>query len=149
MTDIEKVEDLIDKQAKISVIHNFGQTPNILFKKPHLKRKLPTLDDSFSFSNHYRFLTKCPASLMDIKECVSDIKFSNGQINAVGKSRLMVPPLNNRYVDWGNADNSMRLYGFDSSRPISVFEDLHIGRVTCALFLENDLITGGDDAVNS
>ncbi|DAZ94511.1 TPA: hypothetical protein N0F65_011864 [Lagenidium giganteum] len=42
--DIEKIEDPIMRNAMLSQIENFGQTPSKLFTSPHPARKVPTLN---------------------------------------------------------------------------------------------------------
>jgi hypothetical protein len=43
VVDIDAISDPIIRDATIAQIHNFGQTPNRLFKHPHVARRVPTV----------------------------------------------------------------------------------------------------------
>ena len=64
----------------------------------------------------------------------------------MGGNQLLVPASFNRYLDFGTLDKSVRLCSIDNNKAITVFENLHVGRITCAKFADyNVLITGGED----
>lgn len=43
VVDIDAIEDPVMREATIAQIHNFGQTPKLLFRKPHVARRVPTV----------------------------------------------------------------------------------------------------------
>lgn len=147
--DIDKIEDLMQKKATIGIVHNFGQTPTQLLKKPHPKRK--PRDDSMRFADSLDYIVRSAHPLKEIKgEAISDINFLQGldKVVAVGSSKVLVGPQFNRYLDWGYLDRSVRLVALDTQKSILVFEHLHIDKVTCAVFADNSiLLTGGSDGL--
>ncbi|KAJ3259318.1 hypothetical protein HK103_002516 [Boothiomyces macroporosus] len=145
--DIDKIEDPIEKQATISIIHNFGQTPRQLFKKPHPPRGNDPSEQLYRMEKNYTALIQSAAPLKDMNGCApSDIKLYGGQILTTGASKVFIPPSYNRYIEWGNSDYSIRVVANDSPKPIIVFESLHVGQITHAVFVDQDtLVTGGED----
>ncbi|KAJ3324756.1 hypothetical protein HDV06_006064 [Boothiomyces sp. JEL0866] len=145
--DIDKIEDPIEKQATISIIHNFGQTPRQLFKKPHPARGNDPSDQLYKIDRNYSALIQSAAPLKEMNGySPSDIKLYSGQLQATGPSKVFIPPTYNRYIEWGNSDYSIRVLSNDSPKPIIVFESLHVGQITHAVFVDQDtLVTGGED----
>ncbi|KAJ3272044.1 hypothetical protein HDV01_005996 [Terramyces sp. JEL0728] len=145
--DIDKIEDPIEKQATISIIHNFGQTPRQLFKKPHPSRGNDPSDQLYKLDKNYSALIQSSAPLKDLNgNPASDIKLYTGQLLATGTSKVFIPPTYNRYIEWGNIDYSIRVLSNDSPKPVIVFESLHVGQITYAVFVDQDtLVTGGED----
>ncbi|KAH9262136.1 hypothetical protein BASA82_000814 [Batrachochytrium salamandrivorans] len=124
--DIDKIADTVEKQATIGIIHNFGQTPQQLFKKPHPRRASDVIQN----------------------QAISDIWMSAGsdKLMAVGACKLFIPPTCNRYIEWDYLDNSLRLCQSDNGKTLGVFENLHIGHVSCAAISDQKLlVTGGSD----
>jgi WD40 repeat protein len=145
--DIDKIEDPVEKQSTISIIHNFGQTPRLLFKKPHSKR-LSRDETICRIDLHYNLMVHGNASLKEIDtKKVSDVRISSsGLLLAGGGSRIYVPGSYHKYLEWGNFDDSLRIYYSDTNRLVAVFESLHIGRISIALFVDTDtLVTAGED----
>lgn len=80
--------------------------------------------------------------------------------------RLNFPPYD-KFLEWGFADNSIRFFFSDnrkvmhtlvprsgpvanSTKPAGLFENLHIGQISCACFADSKtLITAGEDCVVS
>ena len=146
--DIDKIENAVEKQSTISIIHNFGQTPKQLFKKPHPKRNPLPSDVFYRFEKHYSQLTQSAAYLKDLNGLsVSDtIITPTGHLLAIGPQKLFLPGNSTRYLEWGHFDHSIRIFQTDNNRKIAVFESLHIGQVSNAVFADSDtLITGGED----
>lgn len=63
--------------------------------------------------------------------------------------RLNVVPYD-KWMEWGYADNSIRFFFSDSRKPAGLFENLHIGQISCITFASSKtLITAGEDCVVS
>ena len=144
--DLDKITDPVEKQSTISIIHNFGQTPKQLFKKPHQKRS-QIQKDQFRIEEHFRLLKQTCRPLYEKPDRrVSDVKFLNGKLIIAGPDRILVPDNFSKYLEWGHLDDSLRIYNYDSDRCVSVFENLHIGRISAAVFADHEvLVTGGED----
>lgn len=60
--DLDTIDDHIQKSATIGIIHNFGQTPRQLFKKPHGPRLPPNRDplsaNYYNIASHAEYLTQ-------------------------------------------------------------------------------------------
>jgi WD40 repeat protein len=60
--DLDTIDDPIQKSATIGIIHNFGQTPRQLFKKPHGPRLPPNRDplspNYYHLATHAEYLTQ-------------------------------------------------------------------------------------------
>ncbi|CAM9604379.1 unnamed protein product, partial [Choristocarpus tenellus] len=41
--DIDSIKDPLLREATLAQIHNFGQTPSLIFKKPHPRREMPAV----------------------------------------------------------------------------------------------------------
>lgn len=53
-------------------------------------------------------------------------------------------------MEWGFADNSIRFFHGDSRKLAGLFENLHVGQISCATFADSKtLITAGEDCVIS
>lgn len=57
-----------------------------------------------------------------------------------------MPPSFDMYMEWGFSDNSVRFYSAESRKQIGLFEHLHVGQLSCALFADSKtLVTAGTD----
>jgi hypothetical protein len=146
--DMDKIEDPVEKQSTISIIHNFGQTPKQIFKRGHPKRNpLPSEPLSIMDKNFFHLIPTA-VYLRDIGgRAVSDIQFNySGQMFVVGPRKKFLPGNTMKYLEWGHFDRSIRLYQTDNQRRLAVFESLHIGQISATVFADQDtLITGGED----
>jgi beige protein homolog 1 len=145
--DMDKIEDPIEKQSTISIIHNFGQTPKQLFKKPHQKRN-NLGGTNLRIDKDFRLLIQSISCLKDLEgRTASDIRVSTtGQLLVIGSCSIFVPHNYSKYLEWGHLDDSVRIFQYDSNKEVAVFESLHIGKISCAIFADNEcLITGGED----
>ncbi|KAK2811445.1 hypothetical protein FQN50_002068 [Emmonsiellopsis sp. PD_5] len=169
-TDLDAIDDPLDRLATIGIIHNFGQTPHQAFQKPHpqreeLSHKHKRLDTAVES------LTRLPFTLLgrstrkqlircghganfhaDSHERVSSLLFSWKQDRLLCSAafRLNIPPNYDKYIEWGFSDGSVRFYATDSRKLIGHFEHLHIGQLSGALFADSQtLITSGTDCTIS
>lgn len=149
--DLDNIEDPVERLATIGIIHNFGQTPHQVFTKPHqpreeMRHKIKRLDTSAEG------LTLLPFPLLESKERVASLIFSSklDRLLCATAFKLNHPPHYDKYLEWGFADNSVRFYFNESKKLAGLFENLHQGQLSCALFASSQLlITAGEDCVIS
>jgi len=145
--DLDAIDDPVERLATIGIIHNFGQTPYQVFQRPHPAReharhKYKRLDSAAES------LTRIPGTLLDDEERVASLIYVSkvDKLLCSGAFRLNIPPTYDKYMEWGFADNSIRFYAADSRKQIGLFEHLHVGQLSCALFGDSKtLITAGTD----
>lgn len=147
--DLDAMEDSIERLATIGIIHNFGQTPYQVFQRVHPRKedekhrvaRLDTIAES---------LIKLPFPLHEGDERVVTLTYSPNQERLLCNApcKLYLPPACRSYVQWGYSDNSLRFFSADSSKKLlGLFEALHIGPISTALFADSKtLISGGADS---
>lgn len=149
-SDLDRITDTNERNITAGVIHNFGQTPHQVFTKPHPAREhvhCPTrrLDTGI-------FMLRClPNPLLESKERVSSLTYAPklDRLLCASPFRLNFPPWD-KHMEWGFADNSIRFFHGDSQKLAGLFENLHIGQISCATFADSKtLITAGEDCVIS
>ncbi|KAF9891214.1 hypothetical protein FE257_004778 [Aspergillus nanangensis] len=147
--DVDTIDDPVERLATIGIIHNFGQTPHQIFNRPHTQRedvryKIPRLD------RLAESLTQLPLSLLDIGEQVSSLSMKHDRLLCAAPLRLNIPPLHDKYMEWGFFDGSVRFYSADNRKILGHFEHLHIGQLSCAIFADSrTLVTSGTDCTVS
>ncbi|RMZ91036.1 hypothetical protein DV736_g1746, partial [Chaetothyriales sp. CBS 134916] len=145
--DLDAITDPVERLATIGIIHNFGQTPYQVFQKPHpvrenVNHKYKRLDSAAES------LTRLPSTLLESGERVASMVYSwkADKLLCSGAFRLNIPPHYENYMEWGFSDNSLRFYSADSRKQIGLFEHVHIGQLSSALFADSKtLITSGTD----
>ena len=145
--DLDAITDPVERLATIGIIHNFGQTPYQVFQKAHpardqIRHKYKRLDTAAES------LTRLPSTLLDSEERVASLTFSwkLDKLLCSGAFRLNMPPNYDIYMEWGFSDNSVRFYSAESRKQIGLFEHLHIGQLSSALFADSKtLVTAGTD----
>jgi len=149
--DLDNIEDPVERLATIGIIHNFGQTPHQVFLKPHqareeMRHKIKRLDTSAES------LTRLPFPLFEAGERVASLIYASKLDRLISATafRLNLPPHYDKHLEWGFADNSVRFFFSDSKKLAGLFENLHQGQISCALFASSQtLITAGEDCVIS
>ena len=145
--DLDTITDPMERLATIGIIHNFGQTPYQIFAKAHpsreqIRHRYKRLDTAAES------LTRLPSTLLETGERVASLRFSwkSDRLLCSGPFRLNIPPDYDMYLEWGFSDNSVRFYSTESRKQIGLFEHLHIGQLSCALFTDSKtLVTAGTD----
>lgn len=140
-----------DRKRTISIIHNFGQTPYQVFSRPHQAReetrsRIKRLDTAATS------LTRLPFALLESHERVSSLIYAPklDRLLCSTAFRLNLPPTYDKYLEWGFADNSVRFFFAESRKPAGLFENLHQGQLSGAIFASSQLlITAGEDCVLS
>ena len=149
--DLDAITDPVEKSATIGIIHNFGQTPRQLFKRPHPARQPEPSDANplqSRISRNVANLIQSAAPVKELMHPVGDSRFINDKFAALGLQRSLSVPQGQRYVEWGFLDNSLRIYQTDSGKLLGVYENLHLDNITDAKFAdERTIVTGGADTV--
>jgi hypothetical protein len=149
--DLDNIQDPVERLATIGIIHNFGQTPHQVFSRPHQARenvshKLKRLDTAAES------LTRLPSPLLESNERVASLIYSPklDRLLCAPAFRLNLPPNYDKFLEWGFADKSVRFFYNDSKKLAGLFENLHHGQLSCAIFANSQtLITAGEDCVVS
>lgn len=149
-SDLDSITDANERAITAGVIHNFGQTPHQAFSKPHPPRenyKCPIRRlDSAVFS-----LQCLPNPLIESHERVASLIYAAklDRLLCASPFRLNLSPYD-KFLEWGYADNTVRFFFSDNRKPAGLFENLHIGQISCASFADSKtLITAGEDCVVS
>ncbi|CAM0141774.1 unnamed protein product [Umbelopsis sp. WA50703] len=150
--DLDAITDVVEKTATIGIIHNFGQTPRQLFKRPHPRRQV--LSDSESFSGRYRFysnvdkLIQSAHPLQDVDGAIANVSLFDDRVTAATKEQAFMLPDGLRFLEWGYSDKSIRLFSTESKKMLNIFENMHVDELTVAHFADRrTLVTGGADNV--
>lgn len=105
--DISKITDPIERDATVTQINSYGQTPTQLFKTAHPRRSETHLRASNPDGIHV-----VPHKLQVFPALpwanVRKLHFHNGTPVALGSRQELLWPLGTHYLQWGNWDGSLR-----------------------------------------
>ncbi|KAB5562922.1 hypothetical protein GE09DRAFT_764165 [Coniochaeta sp. 2T2.1] len=149
--DLDNITDPQERRIITGIIHNFGQTPNQVFTRPHPAREHDRCPVKRLDTSVYT-LTKLPHALLESHERVSSLIYAPklDRLLCASPFRLNLPPQYDKFLEWGYADNSVRFFFSDNRRPAGLFENLHIGQISALTFADSKtLITAGEDCVVS
>ncbi|KAF9578833.1 hypothetical protein BGW38_005178 [Lunasporangiospora selenospora] len=150
--DLDTIDDHVQKSATIGIIHNFGQTPKQLFKKPHGQRLPPNRDplspNFYNIVHHAEYLTQSVIPVKDIGTSVGEILFHGDKIFVSHSQRSYDPYACTRYVEWGFSDNSVRLFQTETNKILGIYENLHLEAITCVKWADDrTIVTTSRDTV--
>ncbi|RWA05054.1 hypothetical protein EKO27_g10050 [Xylaria grammica] len=149
--DLDNIADSEERHATTSIIHNFGQTPHQVFAKPHPTRENTSFPAKRLDTSCYA-LSRIPHPLLESRERVACLVYAPKLDRLLCSSpfRLNLPPLYDKYLEWGYADNSVRFFSSENRKSAGVSENLHIGQISCIIIADSKtLITAGEDCVVS
>ncbi|KAI0803611.1 beige/BEACH domain-containing protein [Xylaria sp. FL0064] len=149
--DLDNIADSEERNATTSIIHNFGQTPHQVFSKPHPARENMSFPAKRLDTSCYA-LSRIPHPLLESRERVACLVYAPKLDRLLCSSpfRLNLPPLYDKYLEWGYADNSVRFFSSENRKSAGVSENLHIGQISCIVVADSKtLITAGEDCVVS
>ncbi|KAF2703728.1 beach-domain-containing protein [Pleomassaria siparia CBS 279.74] len=145
--DLDAIKNDSDRESKISILNNFGQTPVQIFVRPH-----PQKEDSAGkprkLDRAAESLHRLPMTLLEANDRVSSLAYitKGDKLLCSAPFRHNIPPNYNRYMEWGFTDGSVRFYASDTKKLLGLFEHLHSGQLTTSLFVDGrTLITAGTD----
>ncbi|KAF9437108.1 hypothetical protein BGZ76_001981 [Entomortierella beljakovae] len=150
--DLDTIDDHIQKSATIGIIHNFGQTPRQIFKKPHGPRLPPNRDplspNYYNLANHAEYLTQSVVPVKNIGLPVGEIIYQGDKLFVGHSQRTYEPYACSKYVEWGFSDNSVRLYQTETNKVLGIFENLHLEAITCVKWADDrTIVTTSRDTV--
>ncbi|OAA61622.1 beige/BEACH domain-containing protein [Niveomyces insectorum RCEF 264] len=145
--DLDNIEDPQERAVVTGIIHNFGQTPRQVFSRPHPAREhdscpIRRLDSAADA------LARQPHLILESRERVASLIYvpKLDRLLCASPFRLNLPPNYDKYLEWGYADNSIRFFYSDNRKLAGLFENLHIGQISCVAFADSKtLITAGED----
>ncbi|KAK6359872.1 hypothetical protein TWF696_001001 [Orbilia brochopaga] len=149
--DLGSIIDPVERTAAIGIIHNFGQTPNQIFSRPHPQRENSVRNTS-RLDGSVESLIRLPFPLLDTREKVQQICYSYRQTKVVPSSefRIHIGPAFDKYLEWGYSDGGVRFYDAESRKMIALFEHLHQDQISSVLVVDEGLfVTGGCDCTVS
>ncbi|KKA27601.1 hypothetical protein TD95_001437 [Thielaviopsis punctulata] len=151
-SNLDDIEDLQEKRIAAGVIHNFGQTPKMVFARPHPVREnvRPLIRRVDAESSVYS-LTRLAAPLLETGDRVASLVYVPrlDRLLAASPFRRHFAPYD-KYLDFGFADASLRFFFADSRKPAGLCENLHAGALSAALLPDSKtLVTAGEDCVIS
>ncbi|KIH94576.1 hypothetical protein SPBR_05474 [Sporothrix brasiliensis 5110] len=149
--DLDNIKDPQERAIVTGIIHNFGQTPRQVFSRPHQAREHDACPirriDSVADS-----LARIPHPILESRERVASLIYvaKLDRLLCASPFRLNLPPFYDKYLEWGYTDNSVRFYHSDNRKLAGLFENLHIGQISCVAFADSKtLITAGEDCAVS
>lgn len=124
--DLENIENEEEKAASTAIIHNFGQTPNQIFKFPHPHRFLGGQSDlpvgvRFGVAEHWQLMLR---SILPITETVNSIDLidlpsgPDTKPKPSQRYRLPIPGFAHLTVQYGFVDGSVRIYYQDGASKV-------------------------------
>jgi WD40 repeat protein len=149
--DLDNITNPDERKLAAAVIHNFGQTPQQVFTRPHPMREHDRCPIRRLDTSVYA-LTKLPHPLLESHEKVASLIYAPklDRLLCASPFRLNLPPHYDKFLEWGFADNSVRFFFTDNRKPAGLFENLHIGQISTLTFADSrTLITAGEDCVIS
>ncbi|OXB55076.1 hypothetical protein ASZ78_012875 [Callipepla squamata] len=156
--DLNNIKDPLIKSTILGFISNFGQIPKQLFTKPHPPRNVQSRSSSGReavlsfqssgilppFISSLQNLKLSPVTVKDYpKGAVGHIVHSEKGILAVGKNKVLIPPLWNKTFCWGFDDFTCCFGNYGSEKALYG----HSQAVTClaASVTYSIIVSGSDD----
>ncbi|GAM17883.1 hypothetical protein SAMD00019534_010580 [Acytostelium subglobosum LB1] len=142
--NVDSITDHIKKEAAITQINSYGQTPRQLFDKPHEKR------NPANYTVPFYYKTMGSVLIKDIGEPVGQIRVLNERTHFIaGLTKHFVSPNYHSYILWGLPDGSIRLHINDIRGSVRVLEDHHDGPLTILTSTSDGYtgVSGGADSM--
>ncbi|KAF8344869.1 hypothetical protein F5887DRAFT_1061981 [Amanita rubescens] len=148
--DLDSIEDDLQREATVGIIHNFGQTPRKLFTAPHPQRynhglsTLPigTLHGIEEDPHHLNQATRCFKDLGP-QTPVSDFVLESfgDKLVPCPPTALYIPLQTHEHIEWSKYTADLRL--FVDNKLVQVVENVFCN---CAAFADSlNLVTGCSD----
>ena len=149
--DLDAIEDPVERLATIGIIHNFGQTPHQVFQKAHPPKE-DTQYKAKRLDSAAESLTRLPFPVLEVHDRIASLQYSmkHNQVLSAGAFRIHIGPVFDKYMEWGFIDGSVRFHTTDNKKLVGLFEHVHQGQLSCAIFADSKtLITAGTDCTVS
>ncbi|EEB06686.2 beige protein [Schizosaccharomyces japonicus yFS275] len=134
--DLENIDNELELAATVGIIHNFGQTPNQIFKRPHPPRGLDFTDRATGnlifgrFEDSTAALIQSYSPVFEITGAVNSISYQHDvdELHALPYNIIQIS--RNLLLRWGRIDNAIELMPLHSEKRTQLFEELHVKRIT-------------------
>ncbi|KAK7204492.1 hypothetical protein BZA70DRAFT_296257 [Myxozyma melibiosi] len=151
--DLDKIEDQLERNATVGIIHNFGQTPHQVFTRPHPPREVlrqakfevdkDDIDSLLQMLNSVNEIKKFDSVLSPFK---AERDRTLAQMNPLFCA--FIPPSYDRMVEWGFCDDGVRFKLIENGKLIGHAENLHQMHLTCVRIADpRTLVTAGYDCM--
>eukprot|EP00761_Pharyngomonas_kirbyi_P004206 gb/GECH01004210.1/.p1 GENE.gb/GECH01004210.1/~~gb/GECH01004210.1/.p1 ORF type:complete len:1518 (+),score=360.33 gb/GECH01004210.1/:1-4554(+) len=153
--DIDEIENQMEREAVITQINNFGQTPHQVFKHQHPQRNVSTpspLPTIYTFPEKLVSEPSRPNNTKNVSlRGVYQLRFKSDHAMALGQHSVFVEPSGHKYLQWGYPDNTLRLFQTSNHQLLSVYENTHESNITEAAVAPTgkELVIGGQDGTLS
>eukprot|EP00002_Diphylleia_rotans_P011722 TRINITY_DN2309_c0_g1_i1.p1 TRINITY_DN2309_c0_g1~~TRINITY_DN2309_c0_g1_i1.p1 ORF type:complete len:3326 (+),score=660.44 TRINITY_DN2309_c0_g1_i1:133-10110(+) len=125
--DLSTMTDVIQREATVAQITNYGQAPKQLFKRPHPERRVPL--QAQSIITDYQSL-----NVADVKSTSEAVYYMHyfDDLKCLGARKVVLLPDSTRCISWGYWDQSLRMMATDGDKFLSVFEPPYEDDMLCA-----------------
>ncbi|ORY83308.1 hypothetical protein BCR37DRAFT_346699 [Protomyces lactucae-debilis] len=142
--DVDKIDDPLQRRAAIGIIHNFGQTPNQLFRMPHIARQR---DFSHGLVSQLTSLGQMSVAALQIQGPVGSFMFDDGLM--AFETHVAVHKLHRTILSkWSAGGTAISVVSPNGSL-LGVFEQLHAQEIIASAALADTLILASADATMS
>ncbi|PHH54099.1 Beige -like protein 1 [Ceratocystis fimbriata CBS 114723] len=148
--NLDDIEDLQEKRIAAGVIHNFGQTPKMVFSRPHPQRENMHPPGRRLDTSVYG-LTRVAAPILETHHRVASLIYATklDRLLVASPFRRHFAPYE-KYLDFGFADASVRFFFSESRKSAGLCENLHSAPLSAVLVPDSKtLVTAGEDCVIS
>jgi len=146
-TDIDTIEDTVIKDATITQISSYGQTPKQLFTKPHPEKDFQTMLFNDTIFAHPERLSPYP--MWSTNNPIGQIAIIDDTPIALGLNKILIYPKAEQFVSWGHWDHSIRICSLDTLKVLSTIDSFHDDNIICGEIPKTGsvFVTGGTACV--
>ncbi|EPY52909.1 beige protein [Schizosaccharomyces cryophilus OY26] len=150
--DLENIENEFELAAAVGIIHNFGQTPKQVFKKPHPPRGPDFTDTPLGpylfgrFENNMGLLFQSVSPIIIISKKIAHILYDPTKDTLRAFSADCVPLSSYSNLIWNGVSSDVELVMEQTDSKLVVFEELHSDKITHLLVCdERTFLTASSD----
>jgi WD40 repeat protein len=146
--DVDKIEDPVNRAAKIAQISNFGQIPKQLFKDKHPAKNFQKVQQTIA-DCVFSHATQLAAFQIGTGGAVGSIVFINEVPVMLAPRKVLLYPDTTKYISWGHWDQTLRICAMDTNKVITTIDINHDDDVLCGDMTKHGrlLVTGGTACV--
>ncbi|WBW74413.1 beige protein-like protein Lvs1 [Schizosaccharomyces osmophilus] len=134
--DLEDIENEFELAAAVGIIHNFGQTPKQVFKRPHPPRGPDFTDTPLGpylfgrFEKNMGLLFQSASPVIEISKKIVHMLYDPTKDTLRAFSPGFVPLSSYSTLIWGGVNNDVELIMEQTDSKLVVFEELHSDKIT-------------------
>jgi len=142
--DIDSIEDSLTRDATIAQIHSYGQTPKLLFTKPHPKKNWSKTTNLYQDSIYCKPEKLSSYLMFNQRSPIGSISIAGDSPIHLPPQRILFYPDNNKSISWGHWDQNLRINSIDTGKVLSVIEVFNDDIICCDITKNGRLfVTGG------